>query len=248
MKKKSFSPTLSVIYFILAVLACFFVRCNRSEPVKVNQVDSAVSDSLAFGDTKWISDGLKGKVYFLPQNTARLPLFDTMHPISTIYTRTLNITPRSWENGFPGVPDRFEWFGIEYKADFRVKKSGHYKFRLLSDDGAKLFIDGKLVVDNDELHGPGSAYGETDIDGGRHSIVVQYFQGPRYLIALQLFAMLDKEEEQVFPGDNFILITPGSSNTMVYILIIVILIAITVTVWYIRKRRNAGRDRKVIFT
>jgi hypothetical protein len=47
-------------------------------------------------------------------------------------------------------------FAIEYKGDFRVKTPGHYKFRLMSDDGARLFIDGKMVIDNDGVHAPSS--------------------------------------------------------------------------------------------
>lgn len=241
MKQKLFSPSSIVIIFTVWIIACFFEHCHPSTPVKESGSGNTTPDSLAFGDTKWISNGMKGRIYFLPENTSQLPVFDTLRPVGTLYTRTLDIAARSWDHGFPGVSNRFEWFGIEYKGYFRVKKAGHYTFRLLSDDGAKLFIDGKLVVNNDGLHGPGSASGETDIDNSRHSIVVQYYQGPRYQIALQLFARLDKEEEQVFPGGNFILTTPGSCHPWVYVIIVIIVITVNSIAWYIRTRRSARR-------
>lgn len=241
--KKRYSTTVLIIFVLVFVLiACVFVRCIKVRGAsKANVVNTAavVNDSLAFGDTKWISNGLKGKIYFLLENTAKLPVFDTMHSEGTVYTRMLNIPTRSWETGFPGVPDRFEWFGIEYKGNFRVRKPGHYSFRIMSDDGAKLFIDNKLVVDNDGTHPPSSASGEADIDGGEHSITVQYYQGPRHYIALQLFATLDKEEEQLFPGDNFILITPGGSDVILYIIyIIAIFLLVVVSYYYIRRQRS----------
>src|SRR5690242_14651052 len=105
-----------------------------------------------FGTKVRIDNGLEGHIYALPADTRMLPDFDTMSALGTIYTKELNIPRRSWTTGFPGVTDRFEWFGIEYKATFTVKKEGEYTFTLLSDDGSKLFIDDSLVVDNDGLH------------------------------------------------------------------------------------------------
>lgn len=246
MKKRQSSTVLIIIVLIFVFVTCFLVHCtNRvsSNPaVKDSNAIARVNDSLAFGDTKWISDGLKGKIYLLPENTSKLPVFDTMQSAGTLYTHTLNVPTRSWETGFPGVPNRFEWFGIEYKGNFKVKKPGHYSFRILSDDGAKLFIDNKLVIDNDGLHSPSSAGGEADIDGGEHTITVQYYQGPRYLIALQLFATMNKEEEQLFPGDNFILITPGSSHAMFYVILIIAVLLVALTgYWYIQKRKAVAK-------
>src|ERR1700704_1411356 len=141
--------------------------------------------------------------------------FDTMGVQGTIYTKTIDIPNRAWSTGFPGVSDRFEWFAIEYKGKFKAKKAGHYLFRLVSDDGSKLFIDDSLVVNNDGLHSASSSKGVMDLDDSYHNVTLQYFQGPRYYVALQLFAHPDKEEEQIFPGNYFSLSTPGKSSTMV---------------------------------
>src|SRR5207249_11017936 len=117
-----------------------------------------------FGSKDWISNGLAGKIYALSENTQKLPDFDTMQSLGTIYTKEINVPNRSWTEGFPGVTDRFEWFGIEYKGSFTVKKAGHYTFQISSDDGSKLFIDGKLIIDNDGLHSQSSKSGEADLD------------------------------------------------------------------------------------
>ena len=103
------------------------------------------------------------------------------------YTKVLDIPTRSFTTGFPGVTDRFEWFAIRYTGVFNVDTVGDYAFRLVSDDGSRLFIDGKMIIDNDGVHPTQSVSGNAYLTSGQHSIEVDYFQGPRQEIALQFF-------------------------------------------------------------
>lgn len=163
-----------------------------------------------FGGSDKVSSALEGKVYKLPENTSQLPNFDKLRPVSTIYATELNIPNHDFSSGFPGVSELLEWFGIEYTGDIFVKKAGNYNFRLLSDDGAKLFINDLLVINNDSIHAATSGYGSIFLDEAKHRIKVQYFQGPRYHIALQLFYTFEEEEEeQLFPGNEITLTIPG---------------------------------------
>jgi len=127
-----------------------------------------------------------GDVYFLPQGTRRLPDFGKLMPAGKIYTPVLNIKPRRFDEGFPGISDRFEWFAIDYNGEAYMDKSKTYKFCLLSDDGAKLLIDGRLAIDNDGVHPPKEKCSLVYLNKGLHDFEVQYFQGPRYYVALVL--------------------------------------------------------------
>lgn len=200
-----------------------------------------------FGTKDRIGNGLEGNIFALITYTRKLPDFDTMSSLGTIYTKELNIPKRSWTNGFPGVTDRFEWFGIEYKANFTAKKAGRYTFTLLSDDGAKLFIDDSLVVDNDGLHSQVEKSNIFELDKSPHKIKIQYFQGPRTEIALQFFAKLDNENPEIFPGNNFALTTPpiqtGSKSFFIWILIAG-LILLLIVIWYRRKRKQPAALKK----
>ena len=129
---------------------------------------------------------LRGQIYALPENADKLPDFSTLRPIGTISSRVLNVPAQSFEAGFPGVTDRFEWFAIDYRGAFTVPFTGEYRFRLTSDDGSKLKIDGRDVIDNDGVHGEQAVEGTVQLAEGVHSIEVQYFQGPRYEVALVL--------------------------------------------------------------
>ena len=56
------------------------------------------------------------------------------------------------------------------------------------------------------------------LDDSRHSIKIQYFQGPRYQIALQLFASVNNAKEEIFPGNNFELLHAKSRTVISYII------------------------------
>jgi hypothetical protein len=119
-------------------------------------------------------------------------------PIASFLTDELNVSPRRFRRGFAGVERRVEWFGIDYRGRFKVKKSGYYAFRLLSDDGALLFIDGAQVLDNDGQHAPRSVKMALPLKQGEHEFRVLYYQGPGGSLALQLFVKGYNEPERLF--------------------------------------------------
>jgi outer membrane protein OmpA-like peptidoglycan-associated protein len=146
----------------------------------------AAAQGGGFGTAGTVPFALQGRVYFIPEDSEQLPDFSRLRPQGTISTTVLNIQPQSFTAGFPGVTDRFEWFAIDYNGRIMLPQAGTYTFRLTSDDGSKLFIDGDLVVDNDGIHGPGTMDGEATLSAGIHEVRVQYFQGPREEVALVL--------------------------------------------------------------
>ncbi|AUX32417.1 MULTISPECIES: PA14 domain-containing protein [Sorangium] len=143
-------------------------------------------------------NALRGLVYFVPNGTSHLLNTASLSPVAVLYTPRLDISPRSWQSGFPGVPGgRNEWFQISYEGEFVTSRSGAHQFELLSDDGSRLFIDDRLVVENDGRHEPQSAQGAVMLEPGKHRIRIGYFQGPRFEIALQLFVTPPQSTRQI---------------------------------------------------
>ena len=145
-----------------------------------------VAASTVFGGRQQSKSSLEGRIYFVPEGTSRLPDFAALEPVGTLFTTRLDVTPRRFDAGFPGVVNRFEWFAIDYRGTFRVAEAGPYWFRLTADDGARLLIDGEPVIDDDGLHPPACRSIARNLLAGAHRIEVQYFQGPRFEIALVL--------------------------------------------------------------
>ena len=150
---------------------------------------------FSFGVTVVSSSWLKGDIYLLEPNTSSLPDFKKLKPIGSIYTPFLYLPVRNFLEGFPGVTDRFEWFAIDYNGQFWIQKSGKYRFALESDDGAKLYIDSKTIIDNDGVHPPLTKMGAANLTEGLHSIRISYFQGPREQIALILAIAEPKQKD-----------------------------------------------------
>lgn len=84
---------------------------------------------VTFGVTVVDNTGLEGKIYLLKRNTQRLPNFKRMKPKGSIYATALNVPPRHFLDGFPGITDRFEWFAIDYTGRFWIERPGPYAFR-----------------------------------------------------------------------------------------------------------------------
>jgi hypothetical protein len=153
--------------------------------VLIRGLSFAQDDVPVFGISVYLS-GLTGQIYVIKQNSKKLPDFKKLKPIGTVYTYSLAIPPRDFMEGFPGLPDRVEWFAIDYTGRFWIESPGEYRFILTSDDGSRLYIDDKKLIDNDGLHMSASVDGTVKLKGGIHEIRVSYFQGPRFHVALTL--------------------------------------------------------------
>jgi hypothetical protein len=178
--------------WILAFVAYAVLPAAQEEPTAI------------FGTTVVIPSGLHGLVYHIHHNTKQLPDFEKLKPAGpAIYTSSLNLPPQDFKQGFPGVTKRTEWFAVDYTGKFWINDPGIYTFVLLSDDGAKLYIDDQVVVDNDGVHAPLEKNAPANLAGGLHRIRVSYFQGPKWQVALVLKVAGPGHELRVFSTDDF---------------------------------------------
>lgn len=163
------------------------------------------STEATFGTTVVIPGGLRGSVYLIPKGTKVLPDFasDQVQRVGEVWTNELNILPRHWRSGFPGLTDRFEWFAIDYTGRFWVAQPGRYTFALLSDDGSRLFLDDTPVIDDDCQHPPDLRIAAVRLEGGGHRIRVSYFQGPRDCLALVLAIAGPDHDWRIFDVREF---------------------------------------------
>jgi outer membrane protein OmpA-like peptidoglycan-associated protein len=152
----------------------------------VTHAPARTTADAVFGSADATPFALEGRVYAIPASTSRLPDFAGLSPIGKVYASRLDIPQRSFLEGFPGVTDRFEWFALDYRGSFGIRRGGDYRFRLTSDDGSRLLVDGRPVIDNDGLHATRALEGRVALSPGMHDIEVQYFQGPRTQVALVL--------------------------------------------------------------
>lgn len=67
-------------------------------------------------------------------------------------------------------------FAVIFTSHLKIDKAGKYRFLLGSDDGSRLVVDDKEVIDNDGSHTYMEKMGVVDLDEGVHTIKVEYFE------------------------------------------------------------------------
>ena len=75
----------------------------------------------------------------------------------------------------PGLPA--ENFSIRWTGEVSVDKAGRYEVMTNTDDGVRVFVDQKQVIDDWTGHAAKTNTTTVDMKPGRHAVVVEYFQG-----------------------------------------------------------------------
>lgn len=114
-------------------------------------------------DTEMIS-GINYKYYH--GDWTQIPDFKNLQSIKSGKLDKISLAPKS----------RDERFGFVYEGYFKAEKTDLFKFYTLSDDGSRLYINNKKIVENDGLHGPRERSGSVNLEKGYHSIKIEFFE------------------------------------------------------------------------
>lgn len=98
-----------------------------------------------------------------------LPNFDELKPetVARLTSGKFDISPAT----------RDTEFGFVFSGVLKVPADGDYRFQLDSDDGSRLLLDGKPIINYDGIHGEGSPkFATVPLKQGRLPIRLEYFQ------------------------------------------------------------------------
>lgn len=167
---------------------------------------SLTGDIRGFGSVTPSENAFCGDVYELPVRSTSLTGFRDLDPVASLYANTLDVPNQNIMRmgGIPGITHSSLWFGIDYYGKFYVSKRGDYVFELESDDGARLEIDNKRLIDLDGVHHVIGDRAKVVLSVGWHSIHVPYFQGPPTSLALILRIQPPGESMRTFNLNEFI--------------------------------------------
>lgn len=85
----------------------------------------------------------------------------------------------------------------------KIEKFQDINIHLISDDGSRLFIDDKLVINNEGNHGPVEVTGLIKMEPGLHKIMIEYFNFSD-AGTLQLMWSGVELPKAIIPSDNFL--------------------------------------------
>src|SRR5438128_2744087 len=120
-----------------------------------------------------LEPGLQGEYFDLGSNVEEFPKLEGKKPALTRIDKTINF--RSTGPTFPGTKLE-NHFAIRWTGKIKIPRDSNYMFFLESDDGSRLIIDGKTVVDNGGLHEMQTETGSADLKAGEHDIRIDYFE------------------------------------------------------------------------
>jgi hypothetical protein len=75
------------------------------------------------------------------------------------------------------LSERNDYFALKFEGYISVPVTGVYTFFVNSDDGSRLFIGDKMLLDNDGIHGIVEKSGSIALQAGEHPITLLYFNG-----------------------------------------------------------------------
>jgi hypothetical protein len=111
-----------------------------------------------------------------------LRVFDVQTPLNELCTLKPGQTPNhdklmptvDWSTtaDFGGIADNFVSEASGYLV---APRDGTYVFRLTSDDGSRLSLDGTTVIDHDGLHGAEPKDGVAELTAGAHPLRIEHF-------------------------------------------------------------------------
>ncbi|WP_282037720.1 glycoside hydrolase family 3 protein [Saccharicrinis aurantiacus] len=77
---------------------------------------------------------------------------------------------------FDGMP--YDHFSVRWTASIVPPKSGNYTFTTVSDDGVRMYINGKMIIDDWNSHGAKANSYKVNLDATKkYEVVVEYFDG-----------------------------------------------------------------------
>lgn len=85
-------------------------------------------------------------------------------------------------------------FAIIFEFEMEIKKDGLYEFSLNSDDGSILWIDGKMILDNDGIHKMKMVKDTIELAKGTYPIKIWYYQAYPDRYGLQFKSSFFKEK------------------------------------------------------
>ena len=98
-------------------------------------------------------------------------------------TSVKDLTPERYKKtGVTAIPslqkhEEEDWYGYVFEGWIKAPVSGVYRFKLDTDDGSQLHIDGQMIVDNDYNKGNVVSTGYAYLEKGLHKFAMPYFEG-----------------------------------------------------------------------
>jgi hypothetical protein len=150
---------------------------DQTAVVKARIIENGAAGKIASAYFRVLKSGQgNGVRYKLYKGTGwkDVPNFTTLQPVAEFTGHEFQVDDSKLS---AAQKDGSEQFGLVAESFLDITVEGEYHFYTRSDDGSKLYVDGKLVVDNGGDHGVQERGGKIELTKGRHTIRIEHFNG-----------------------------------------------------------------------
>lgn len=95
-------------------------------------------------------------------------------------------------------------FGMVSEGFLVIEEENSYNFRIWSDDGSRVWINDKVILDNDGNHGTDYKEGSVTLTKGLHPFKIEYFQGEGGSYLSWNWKPYGSEMWSVIPANNIV--------------------------------------------
>jgi len=136
------------------------------------------ADDSASGQRVDLEPGLLGEYYRTGEAITAFPVYDGLQPVHTNVVPVVDFAGVSDTQPFAGFDDLVNDFAARWtgKLFIDIDTAGPVTFWLHSDDGARLYVDGQLVVNSPGPHGPKFESGGATLSAGLHDIRMEFYE------------------------------------------------------------------------
>lgn len=115
-----------------------------------------------------------------------------------VFTQEDFLVDFDWGDGSPDELIDPDTFSVRFTGEIEAPISGAYSFYVASDDGARLWVDNDLVIDDWSIAGYYEASGSINLSSGRHDIRLDFVEnfGPANV---SLFWKYPGQEKEIIP-------------------------------------------------
>ncbi|SJM94856.1 PA14 domain-containing protein [Crenothrix polyspora] len=93
-----------------------------------------------------------------------------------LFSTTTSSIKYNWQSGSPDPTVPVDNFSGRWQGNYSFT-DGQYIFRVLADDGVKLKVDGKVVIDGWKDQAPTEYKATVPLTAGKHLVEVEYYEG-----------------------------------------------------------------------
>jgi len=142
------------------------VRIQYAPGVRMKDEFEAIPSSMWFTDEKLQNHGLKAE-YFNNMELSGEPVIVKTEPLLNFY----------WGGSSPDLLINKDHFSARWTGYLQAQRSGEYELTARTDDGIRVFVDGKIVINSWIQQGPTDYQYKLNMTAGNvYSIKVEYFE------------------------------------------------------------------------